>query len=193
MDNAWLNGGGNVTTIGVLAIQGAFSLHRTHIEALGAKYAEVSEAAQFAEIDGLILPGGESGAMLKLLAGTSLEAALIAYLADKPVWGICAGGILMARAVTGPAQRSFGILDVVVERNAYGRQCDSMNATVDGYRVAYIRAPRIIATGEGVTVRARRDGNPCWVESGPRMATTFHPEVNTAVPSPWHQRLAAFC
>lgn len=176
--------------LGVLALQGAFALHRQHIEALGAEYKEVVDDRHFNEIDGLILPGGESSAMLKLIDFVGLERALCAFLSAKPAWGICAGAILMAREVTNPSQKSYGVIDMVIERNSYGRQVDSIQEVLDGCVVSYIRAPRIIDVGQEVLVLSKRDDFPTWVESQRSMVTTFHPELGPA-PSPWHQRFLA--
>lgn len=176
-------------SIGVLALQGAFGLHRAHVEASGARYVEVRDPNALASVDALILPGGESSAMLKLLACQNLESALAQALKTKPAWGICAGAILMAESVTSPGQRSFGVIPVAIERNAYGRQLESTQAVIAGYSVSYIRAPRILRVGEGAEVMASRDDDPVWVERGKAVVTTFHPETNRDVPSPWHRRL----
>jgi len=179
--------------VGVLAVQGAFALHRAHLEALGARYVEVSRGEHLRGVDGLILPGGESGVMLRLITemeGVGLEA----FARERPVWGICAGAILLAREVWGPRQASLGTIDIVVERNAYGRQRDSSEGEVEGAPVSFIRAPRIVGVGSGVRVLARRGPDPVWVEApGGKMATTFHPETRAQVPSAWHRRFVASC
>lgn len=174
--------------VGVLALQGAFELHRFHVESAGAEYIEVSTPTHFTEIDALILPGGESGVMLKLIGSTGLLPALTVFLkSDKPVWGMCAGAILMAKTVRGPEQQSFGVLDIDIERNAYGRQVDSFHSKINGYEVSYIRAPRITRVGSGLKISATDDsGAPVWVASGNKMVTTFHPETNRERVSPWH-------
>lgn len=179
--------------IGVLALQGAFELHRAHLESLGAQYVEVTKRCDFQKIDALILPGGESGVMLKLIDLMGIKDALSDFMRTKPAWGICAGAILMAKSVRGPEQWSFGALDIEVERNAYGRQLESsielVRYELGAYAVSYIRAPKISATGPGVKILSHREGRPTWVEKGNLMATTFHPETNSAVPSPWHRML----
>ena len=111
--------------IGVLAIQGDFAAHGRALSALGVEAVEVRYAKQLDEIDGLIIPGGESTTMLKLLDEERLFEPLAEFAASKPVMGTCAGAILLASEVTSPAQRSLGVLDIAVERNAYGRQVDS--------------------------------------------------------------------
>lgn len=175
--------------IGVLALQGAFQLHRVHIEAAGADYVEVVGARDLESINGIILPGGESGTMLKLIDFVGIHTALAEFLESKPAWGICAGAILMAKTVCRPTQKSFGSMDVEIERNAYGRQRESSEEMVDGYKVSYIRAPKIRLVGPSVSVLATRGESPSWVECGNQMITTFHPEVNLMAPSPWHERL----
>ena len=172
-------------TIGVLGLQGCVKPHRPHLEALGLAYREVRSEADFEGLRALILPGGESTTMLKLIAALGLEPALRRALERLPVWGICAGAILLARHV--PGQRSFGVLDIDVERNAYGRQLASFEAEVEGYPVAFIRAPRIRRVGSATEVRAERGGAAIWVTQGKAMATAFHPELSREYPSPMHQ------
>ena len=179
--------------VGVLALQGAFQLHQPHIEALGAKYVEVVKPRDFGGIDGIILPGGESSVMLQLITAVGCQSSLQEYLKSKPAWGVCAGAILMAKTVKNPIQFSFGALDIEVERNGYGRQLDSTHEEIDGYKVAYIRAPKISRVDPRLQVLSRRAGLATWVESGTSMVTTFHPEMNLEFPSPWHQRLLNLC
>jgi 5'-phosphate synthase pdxT subunit len=179
--------------IGVLALQGAIALHRPHIEAAGATYIEVTNSETLKTVDGLILPGGESGVMLKLIDVVGLKDDLTNFLKTKPAWGICAGAILIATAVHNPAQFSFSAIDIDIERNAYGRQLESSEDNIDGYQISYIRAPRITRVGNGVTIFAKRNQDPVWVESGKLTVTTFHPEINIYTPSPWHKAFAAIC
>lgn len=179
--------------IGVLALQGAFCLHRPHLEAAGAEYMEVIESKDLNEIDALILPGGESGTMLKLIKAVGINEALANFLNSKPAWGICAGAILMAKTVRNPDQESFGIVDIEIERNSYGRQLESSEEIIKNYNVSYIRAPRISDVGSDVNVICKRGESPAWVEHGQYMVTTFHPEINLKVPSPWHLRLVELC
>lgn len=175
-------------SIGVLALQGAFNLHKSHIEALGAKYVEVVNREDFDSIDGLILPGGESAVMLRLIDIVGIKERLGEFLATKPSWGICAGAILMAKSVVNPAQFSFGAIDIAIERNAYGRQLESFQKKIDDYEVSFIRAPKILSVGQGATVLSKREGSPTWVQSNLSMVTTFHPETNLNFPSPIHRR-----
>ena len=169
-------------TAGILALQGDFEAHRKAIERAGARAIEVRSAAELDSCDGLIVPGGESTTMLKLLGEEGLLEPLRRFGEHKPIYGTCAGAILLARAVTHPAQPSLGLIDIDVERNAYGRQIDSRIARVpvngDGeFEAVFIRAPVIRRAGEGVHVLARYRGDPVWVEQGRHMVTTFHPEL----------------
>lgn len=173
--------------IGVLALQGAVQPHKPHIEALGAEFRAVKTPAQFAEVDGFILPGGESTTMLKLIDRFDLWDVLADEFSKKPVWGICAGSILMAETVLNPAQKSFGLLPMTVERNGYGRQVDSHHCAVDGYEVSLIRAPVIKDLDPSVEVLARHENAPIWVKKGQFMASTFHPEMSLVFPSPMHK------
>ncbi len=172
--------------IGVLALQGAVEPHRSHIEAAGAEFRAVKTPKQFDEVDGFILPGGESTTMLKLIDRFELWDSLVKNFKAKPVWGICAGSILMAQEVTNPAQKSFGLLPITVQRNGYGRQIDSHHDEINGYPVSLIRAPVITKTSDEVEVLARHQDTPVWLKYGPYMVTTFHPELTLDYPSPMH-------
>lgn len=182
---------GKKKKIGVLALQGAFHLHKPHIEALGAEYVECLKPEDFAIIDALILPGGESGVMLKLIEISGISQALLQTLQTKPCWGICAGAILMAKTVVNPRQKSLAVMDCEIERNSYGRQMQSRYQMIWDYEASLIRAPRILSYGLQVKVRGSLNGDPVWIESGNLMITTFHPETNLKAPSPWHQKLIA--
>lgn len=179
--------------VGVLALQGAFGLHRCHLEAAGAEYVEISAKGELEQVDALILPGGESGVMLKLIDALGMGEELVRFCRTRPTWGICAGAILLARSVSNPEQRALGAIDIAIERNAYGRQVDSLEDVVEGAVVSYIRAPRVARVGAGVRVWGWRGDDPSWVESGLAMAITFHPETGDLVPSPWHVRLVEKC
>jgi 5'-phosphate synthase pdxT subunit len=169
--------------IGVLAIQGDYAAHAQALVEAGAEPCEVRKPEQLADLDGLILPGGESTTMLKFLKHGFFEA-LEEFCGSHPVFGTCAGAILLAREVVCPAQRSLGLLDAVVERNAYGRQIDSTILTAETalpggpLEMVFIRAPRIVSIGPGVEALARRDGFPALVRQGRIMAATFHPELS---------------
>src|SRR6516162_1035537 len=146
--------------IGVLAIQGDFDAHRKRLEELGADVVLVRKREQFDEIDGLIIPGGESGAFLKILGEEGL-AKLKDFVRAKPTFGTCAGAIMLAREVTNPEQPGLGALDIRIRRNAYGRQIDSSirtgETTLPGgaMEMVFIRAPRIEQAGPQVEVLAR--------------------------------------
>ena len=171
--------------IGVLALQGDYDAHAAALREAGAEPVLIRKPEQLAHIDGLILPGGESTTFLKFLERDGFLASLQAFVLSKPTFGTCAGCILLATEVTHPAQRSLGVLHATVERNAYGRQIDSSIHTADTslpggpLEMVYIRAPRIVATGDGVDVLARRDGFPVLVQQGHILAATFHPELSS--------------
>ena len=170
--------------IGVLAIQGDYAAHAEALAESGAEPIEVRKPEQLADLDGLILPGGESTTVLRFLEKQSFFEVLQAFCETKPVFGTCAGAILLSREVRNPAQRSLGILDAVVERNAYGRQIDSTILTAETelpggpLEMVFIRAPRIVETGATVEVLALRESNPVLVRQGNVMAATFHPELS---------------
>jgi pyridoxal 5'-phosphate synthase pdxT subunit len=170
--------------IGVLAIQGDFDAHATALREAGAEPVLVRKPEQLGDVAGLIIPGGESTTFLKFLERDGFLKALEDFVRSKPTFGTCAGCILLAKEVTHPTQQSLGILDITVERNAYGRQIDSVIETSPTtfaggpMELVYIRAPRIVKTGAGVTVLAEREGFPVLVEQNHVMAATFHPELS---------------
>jgi len=171
--------------IGVLAIQGNYASHSQALTEAGADPVEVRKPEELAGLDGLVLPGGESTTMLRFLEKRHFFEVLQEFCGRKPVFGTCAGAILLAREVVNPPQRSLGLLDAVVERNAYGRQIDSTIVTEETalaggpLEMVFIRAPRILSTGPGVEALAERDGFPVLVRQGRVMAATFHPELST--------------
>ena len=172
-------------TVGILALQGDFEAHHKAVERAGARAIEVRTESELAQCDGLIVPGGESSTMLKLLDIEKLTAPLQRFAELKPVYGSCAGAILLAREVTNPPQASLGLMNIQVERNAYGRQIDSRIARITAengggeLEAVFIRAPIIRQVGAGATVLASYQGDPVWVEQGRHMVTTFHPELTT--------------
>ncbi len=179
--------------VGVLALQGDFEAHRRALSARGVATSEVRIAADLGGIAGLVLPGGESTTMLKLMDEGGLTAPLAAAVAaGLPVLATCAGVILLAREVRHPAQRSLGLLDLVVDRNAYGRQIDSTVAQLhvtapeelgaSDMEGVFIRAPRVTSVGAGVRVLARRDEDPVLLRQGNVLAATFHPELTEGSP-----------
>jgi 5'-phosphate synthase pdxT subunit len=167
--------------VGVLALQGDFEAHCKAIERAGGRPIEVRTAEQLNLCDGLIVPGGESTTMLKLLEIENLTEPLRQFAARKPVFGTCAGAILLAHSVTSPAQPSLNLIDIDVERNAYGRQIDSritrVQAGANELEAVFIRAPKILRVGSGGKILATYNGDPVWVEQGRHMVTTFHPEL----------------
>ena len=172
-------------TVGVLALQGDFAAHERATAALGHRSRLVKTAAQLEGLDALLLPGGESTTMLKFLQGEGLWQPLADFCrSGRPVLGTCAGAILLASEVRSPAQPSLGVLDIAVERNAYGRQLDSFITTLPDapapfadLTAVFIRAPVILRTGPQVEVLLRHDGRPILVRQGPVWAATFHPEM----------------
>jgi len=175
--------------IGVLALQGDFDAHRRRLEQLGAEVVLVKKPEQFDEIDGLVIPGGESGTFLKLLGETGFEK-LKQFVRLKPTFGTCAGAILLAKEVENPSQAGLGALNIRIRRNAYGRQIDSSIRTgkllgdLEGHsgdspiEMVFIRAPKISHVGEGVEVLATEGEDPVVVRQGKTMAATFHPELS---------------
>lgn len=177
--------------VGVLALQGNFALHAARLAELGAEVVEVRRPAQLSGLAGLVMPGGESTTLLKLMSfEPSWWEALPQFVAEGgALLGTCAGLILLAREVREPAQRSFGLLDIVVQRNGYGRQIDSFETTgewTDGsgeLEMVFIRAPRVLELGDNVEVLARHEGEPVMVRQGRVTCLSFHPELgaDTAV------------
>jgi 5'-phosphate synthase pdxT subunit len=172
-------------TIGVLALQGAFEAHAKALAALGATAKLVRTPAELVNLDGLIIPGGESTTFLKFLERDGFLTALESFITSTPTFGTCAGAILLARNVLNPPQKSLAVLDITVERNAYGRQIDSAILTeptkLPGgpLEMVFIRAPRITHTGPQVETLATRDNFPVLVREGHILAATFHPELSS--------------
>ena len=174
----------NSPQIGVLAIQGDYERHAAALEESGAQPSLVKTPEALENLDALILPGGESTTMLKFLDRNGFFDALKAFAQQKPVFGTCAGAILLASEVRHPHQRSLGILDIAVERNAYGAQRDSAILTLDTtlpggpLETVFIRAPRIVLAGTEIEILAEREGFPVLIRQGKTMAATFHPELS---------------
>jgi pyridoxal 5'-phosphate synthase pdxT subunit len=172
--------------IGVLALQGDFARHAQALKRCGVEVVEVRKPSELADLDGLIVPGVESTTLLRLMEEWQLVPALEKFHAEgRPLFGTCAGAIVLAREVEGPRQFSLGLIDIGIERNAYGRQRESFEAsgeaTLDGRAVplemVFIRAPRIRSTGAGVQTLARHGGDPVLVQEGRVLVGTFHPEL----------------
>lgn len=177
-------------TIGVLALQGDFAAHARAVEQAGARTRLVRRPSELESLDGLILPGGESTTMLLLLEQEGLFEPLRRFGSERPIFGTCAGAILLARRVWNPEQPSLALMDIGVERNAYGRQIESRVVRVvpepafveragdQELEAVFIRAPIIREVGPGVEVLARYLGDPVLVREGLHWAATFHPELS---------------
>ena len=177
--------------VGVLSLQGDFDAHAKAVERAGAQAVLVRSAADLEGLDGLIIPGGESTTMLKLLREENLMEPLREFGRRRPIFGTCAGAILLANEVSCPAQECLGLIDIGVERNAYGRQVDSRIASVTpesdfqlrtspgDMEAVFIRAPIIRRVGNGAQVLARYHGDPVLVEQGRHIVATFHPELSS--------------
>jgi len=167
--------------IGVLALQGDFDAHRKRLQELGAEVVLVKKPEQLDEIDGLVIPGGESGTFLNLLGDAGFEK-LKQFVRVKPTFGTCAGAILLANEVENPRQEGLGALDIRIRRNAYGRQIDSSIRTGklgdSPLEMVFIRAPKIERVGPAVEVVATEGSDPVAVRQGRVMASTFHPELS---------------
>jgi len=177
---------GNSPRVGVLALQGAFDAHARVLRALRADVAEVRTPDDLVSVDALVMPGGESTTMSRLLSTSGLFEPLAAKLGDGfPVFGTCAGMILLATTVLDgrPDQRSFGAIDIAVRRNAYGRQVDSFEADLEvtgldePFHAVFIRAPLVESCGAAVEVLSRHQGVPVLARQGAVMVASFHPEL----------------
>jgi len=171
--------------IGVLALQGDFEAHEKALRGAGAEVTQVRTAQELDRVDGLVIPGGESTTMLKLLREMNLLEPLREFGAKEPIYGTCAGAILIASQVTHPEQESLGLMDIDIQRNAYGRQLDSRVVKLQpefkdwagDLEAVFIRAPIIRRAGKDVRVLARYNGDPVLVEQGRHLVSTFHPEL----------------
>jgi pyridoxal 5''-phosphate synthase, glutaminase subunit Pdx2 len=174
-----------VKPIGVLALQGDFEAHQKALARAGADSVLVRTAEELQNVAGLVIPGGESTTMLKLLRQENLFEPLREFGQQRPIFGTCAGAILLASEVSSPQQESLGLVDMAIERNAYGRQLDSRVVKLtpeDGLagkelEAVFIRAPIIRRVGETGHVLARYLGDPVLVDFGRHLVATFHPEL----------------
>lgn len=191
---------GDAMRIGILGLQGAVAPHRAKLQALGHEGAIVRNALELSSCRGLIIPGGESTTMLKLIHDYQLKDDLLTFARQHPVWGVCAGSILIAQEVENPAQECFGLMPIAVRRNAYGRQnesfIDTLDVTIPGEPAGtqegvFIRAPRIIRIADDATVLARHKGEVVAVTHGHHMASTFHPELSP--PDALHRYFVTLC
>jgi 5'-phosphate synthase pdxT subunit len=173
-----------VPTVGILALQGAYEAHARILLSLGVTTKLIRTPDELQNLDGLIIPGGESTTMLKFLERNGFLEHLATFVQHTPTFGTCAGAIILAKDVENPAQQSLGALDITIERNAYGRQIDSAILTAstklegDPLEMVFIRAPRITRTGPAVETLASRDNFPVLVREGHLLAATFHPELS---------------
>jgi 5'-phosphate synthase pdxT subunit len=175
-----------VIKIGVLSFQGDFQAHVDALREAGADPVKVRQAGQLDSCAGLIIPGGESTTLLKFLEFDRFTEPLVEFGRSRPIFGTCAGAILLARTVENPSQFSLGLMDIGVRRNAYGRQADSHIDTCSSesleppeFEAVFIRAPVITELGSAVDVLARSgDNDPVWVRDGMHWAATFHPELS---------------
>lgn len=171
--------------VGILAIQGDYAMHGKMLDRLAARWKLVKHASELSGVSGLIMPGGESTTMLKFFTNEGMGPAIKDFAAQgKPIYGTCAGAILLAKEVSNPPQEKLGLIDIAVERNAYGRQIDSSVQKGDcpgladhPVEMVFIRAPIIRRLGEGVKVLGRCGDLPVLVEQKNILAGTFHPEL----------------
>lgn len=181
-----------MATIGILALQGDFEAHSKALERIGERSRMVKKVSDLAGIAGLILPGGESTTFLKLLEEEGLAEPIRKFADSHPIFGTCAGAILLAETVENPAQRSLGLLHATVRRNAYGRQLASAVEKLEvepelqigpeagtPLEAVLIRAPIIVSVKPDVRVLARLCGQPMLIRQGSLLAGTFHPELTS--------------
>lgn len=180
---------GGVKRAGVLALQGDFEAHQKALDRAGASAVQVRTAADLDNIDGLVIPGGESTTMLRILKDEALLEPLARFGRERPIFGTCAGAILIATEVSNPTQESLGLVDMAIERNAYGRQLDSrvvylmpepeflLRAGQGELETVFIRAPIIRRVGNGARVYLRYNGDPVLLALGRHLVATFHPEL----------------
>jgi 5'-phosphate synthase pdxT subunit len=167
--------------VGVLALQGDFEAHQKALQRAGAEAVQVRTPDELNQVEGLVIPGGESTAMLRLLHAANLTQPLKEFGQSKPIFGTCAGAILLASEVINPEQESLKLMDIGVQRNGYGRQLDSRVVRIPTgsgeLEAVFIRAPIIRRVGNSATVLASYNGDPVLVEQGRHMVSTFHPEL----------------
>ncbi|MBS1271143.1 MAG: Pyridoxal 5'-phosphate synthase subunit PdxT [Candidatus Marinimicrobia bacterium] len=176
-------------TVGVLAIQGAYHKHQQVLTKLGVDTLLIKHPEQLKSVDALIIPGGESTTMTKVLQSEKWSDTIEMYAREHPVFGTCAGAILLSNKVDSAKVHPWNIIDMTVSRNAFGRQIESFLADVDwngfgeGGKIpaVFIRAPRITDVGDQVEILGRYDGEPVLVRQGNALAATFHPELTDEI------------
>ena len=175
--------------IGILALQGDFELHGRMLSTLSVDADYISKPDQLNSCHGLIIPGGESTTLIKLMRGAGLFEAISSFAKDKPVFGTCAGLIVLATDLINYNLDTLGLIDLSVERNAYGRQIDSfidsieirIDGKTDFFEGVFIRAPKIVAIGESVKVLGTHGDDMVLAESEQVFVATFHPELTDDV------------
>ncbi|MCG6917553.1 MAG: pyridoxal 5'-phosphate synthase glutaminase subunit PdxT [Deltaproteobacteria bacterium] len=176
--------------IGILALQGAVELHHHKLRTIGVETVSVRTAEELRTCQGLIIPGGESTTFLKLIHENNLREPILAFTKRQPVWGVCAGSILMAKKVENPSQESFGFVPIRVRRNAYGRQNESFIAVfalnLPGrpslpQEGVFIRAPQVVEWEDEVAVLAKHEDKPVALQYRQHLITTFHPELSESL------------
>lgn len=176
----------SLLTVGVLALQGAYAKHIARLQAMGYQVKEVRRPEDLSGCDGLIIPGGESSTMMRQIEFIHFAKSLNEYSQSKPIFGTCAGLILMSKKIVSDPMIPFGWMDIEVERNAYGRQAESFTQEVEVHlekkrkRVpaVFIRAPRIKKTGPHVEILSKVEEEPILVREGFMLGATFHPELS---------------
>lgn len=175
--------------VGVLALQGDYQKHRQMLDRVGVSSCDVRTADDFSRADRLIIPGGESTVIADLLRRFSLQETFSAYIRSRPVWGTCAGMILLAARVNDETVNPYGVIDIDVDRNGYGRQffsdirhgemrLDGVDHRLD---LVFIRAPRVTRIGDGVAVLVTCDGDPVLLAQNNVLVSAFHPELTDSV------------
>jgi len=172
--------------IGVLALQGDFERHQASLDNLKVESLQIRNPRDLEQCEGLIIPGGESTTLIKLLKESSLFQLIPKFGAKYPILGTCAGLILLAKEIINNPIESFGLINVTVARNAYGRQINSfidtikieLNGKAQKFEGVFIRAPKIVKVGKGVNILGHRNHEIVFVENGHHLASTFHPELS---------------
>ena len=186
--------------IGIFSLQGAVEPHGRKRAEIGAEGIRIRTAEELEKCQGLIVPGGETTTLLKLIGIYRLREPLLDFARQKPVWGVCAGSILMACEVENPHQESLGLMPITVRRNAYGRQNESFITDIElrlpgqpavTQEAVFIRAPQIVAWDDSVTVLAEFEGKPVAARHGLHLSTTFHPELSA--PEWLHRYFLTLC
>jgi 5'-phosphate synthase pdxT subunit len=183
--------------IGILAIQGSFAAHANCLKKLNVAYRYVKSVQQLQDCDALIIPGGESTTILKFITSNGLFDAILQMAAqNKPIFGTCAGAILLAKKIVNSDQPTFDLIDMTIERNAYGRQLDSIiqhgttSLSDQPQEMVFIRAPKIHAIGKNVQVIGKYNNEIVCVRQNNCLATTFHPELSAN--TLWHEYFLSF-